>query len=265
MNTNPIGIFDSGLGGLTVLKALKEKFPKEKFIYVGDTAHLPYGSKSSESITNYSIKIANYLTQVHNVKMIIIACHSASSIAYQKLTELFDVPIIDVIIPTCNLANQQTKSNNIAVLGTAATITSKSYSQALTKINNQLIVDELECPLFVPLVEEGLEDSILADNAIDLYLHSIKSKNIDTIILGCTHYPILKNKLSNYLGEKIQIINTAKSVANQLIKLDLLLDVNISEKASDKYFVTDFPIKFDIHAKKFLGTNIIDINHLVLE
>lgn len=196
--------------------------------------------------------------------MIIIACHSASSIAYQKLTKLFNIPIIDVIIPTCHLANQQTESNGIAVLGTAATITSQSYSKELTKINNKLIINEFECPLFVPLVEEGLEDSILVDNAIDLYLHSIKSKDIDTVILGCTHYPILKHKLSHYLGKKIKIINTAKSVANQLIKLDLLLDISRGEKISDKYFITDFPIKFDIHAKKFLGTNIIDINHLVL-
>ena len=152
MSKNPIGIFDSGLGGLTVLKELKEKFPKEKFVYVGDTAHLPYGSKSSESITNYSIKIANYLIEVHSVKMIIIACHSASSIAYRRLKNLCNVPIIDVIIPTCDFANRETKSNNIAVLGTSATVISKSYTKALANINSKLIVTELECPLFVPLV-----------------------------------------------------------------------------------------------------------------
>ena len=264
MNNSPIGIFDSGLGGLTILKELKEKFPKERFVYVGDTAHLPYGSKSSKAITNYSIRIANYLTEIHSVKMIIIACHSASSIAHPRLQELFDVPMIDVIIPTCDIANQKTKSNRIAVLGTSATIISQSYTRALTNINNKLIVTELECPLFVPLVEEGLENSKLADNSIELYLHSIKSSDIDTIILGCTHYPILKKKLSDYLGPKIKIINTAKAVTKHLLKLDLLLDTNIGMKVNDKYFVTDFPIKFDIHAKKFLGTNIIDINHIVI-
>ncbi len=211
MDNRPIGVFDSGLGGLTVLSELKKVLPKEEFIYFGDTARVPYGSKSKETIIKYSKEITNYLIN-QDVKMIVIACGTASSLAYDELKKSFDLPIINVITPTAININKK----NIYVIATKATIRSNVWKKEILKYHKDAKVTSKACPLFVPIVEENLIDNKIADDAIDLYLDSVKKNTPDALILGCTHYPILIDKITNYLSPKTEIININKYCAKEV-------------------------------------------------
>jgi len=250
-----IGVFDSGLGGLTVLKQLQKDLPFVKYIYCGDTAHLPYGTKSKESIETYSKNMVNFLID-KGADIIVVACHSASSVAMDFLHSKFTIPIIEVITPSIHSAIEQTKTNEICVIGTHTTINSKQYTNTITSIDKNISVTELSCPLFVPIVEDGLENHDIAKMTTQLYLNSINSLNVDTLILGCTHYPILINTIQSVINKDIHIIDTGVSVCNELKKY--IIDSNqINESiTTNEYYVSDMPYRFHELASKFLDQKV---------
>jgi len=253
-----IGIFDSGLGGLTILKQLNHDFPENKFIYCGDTAHLPYGMKSKKSIQIFCDNIVNFLIS-KGADMIIVACHSASSVALDYLQKSHSIPIIGVIEPSIISAVDKTKQNAICVIGTTTTILSKTYYKKIKKINNNMRVEEISCPLFVPLVEEGLEDTDIAELTTKFYLESINHSKIDTLILGCTHYPILINTIKKIINKNISIINTGESISREIKKL--IPDAFRSNKFinNNEYYVSDFPYRFHELATKFLEHEVLNV------
>lgn len=202
MDSRPIGIFDSGCGGLTVLKEYLKIMSNENYIYFGDTARLPYGSKSKDTVFNYSKQIVNFLIS-KNVKTIIIACGTASACAYEQLKTLYDIPIRDIITPTAKAIHDK----NIGVIATKRTINLNAWEEAIHKFNKDAVVQSVACPLFVPIVEEGFANSDVATMVAKKYLNNLNQNDITTLILGCTHYPILEDTLKSLLNEKIKIIN----------------------------------------------------------
>lgn len=214
MDVKPIGVFDSGLGGLTVLKELSERFPHEDFLYLGDTARLPYGSKSTETIQKYVYQNINYLLQ-KNVKAVVVACNSASTVLRGPRPD-FSVPIFEVIGPGAQVALKQTQNRKIGVVATWATITNKAYTRALLELDSDVEVYAQACPLLVPLVEEGWIDDPLTHLVIHRYLGPLLHCGIDTLILGCTHYPALKLGFQKVVGPNIRLTDSGSAVADQL-------------------------------------------------
>jgi glutamate racemase len=212
---NPIGIFDSGVGGLTVYREIRRRFPHEDIVYFGDTARVPYGPKSAETIIQYSIQNARFLMQCR-AKIIVVACNTASSVALNTLQQLLPVPVIGVIEPGARTAVEITKTGKIGIIGTYATVKSNAYQLAIKGINPALDVVARACPLFVPLVEEGWEDHPVTHQISKEYLSEFMEDNYDTMILGCTHYPILKRTLSSVTGGKINLIDSAEVIASSL-------------------------------------------------
>ena len=259
-----VGIFDSGLGGLTILNQLKDDFPNLNYIYFGDTTHLPYGNKSQNSIKNFSMDISNFLLS-KGADLIIIACHSASAVALESLSANFSIPILGVIEPTITSAIKNTRTKNIGVLGTHTTIDSKTYSKKINQINNSITVHEISCPLFVPLVEEGLEDSVIAESTVKMYLKDINDTDIDTLILGCTHYPILINTIKNIINHNITIINSGLSISTTLSATQ---DFQNSDNTINnhlyktEYFVSDVPYRFHELASKFLKYKVSNVKQV---
>jgi glutamate racemase len=239
MDNRPIGVFDSGVGGLTVVSALLQNIPGETIYYVGDTARVPYGNKSQERIQKYSKEIVDWLIQ-EDCKMIIVACNTASSLAINYLKSKFSLPIIGVIDPGVNKALSVTKTQTIGVIGTHATIRSDSYGNRLKSINPKIKILNKACPLFVPLVEEGLLKGKIPNLIAESYLSDFNDKDVDTVILGCTHYPILKKTIKNILGEGINLVDsgeaTAKVVLESLGENKILSDSPVGKLYS---FVTD--------------------------
>ncbi len=254
-STQAIGIFDSGLGGLTIFAAIKKLLPKESLIYFGDSAHVPYGSKSKETVTKFSLEIAQFL-ESKNIKLLIIACNTASALALKEVAKKVKVPVIGVIVPGAQQAVKSTKNNNIAVIGTEATVNSKAYSSALKKINKNLNVLEVACPLFVPIIEENFVGTKAAELVIETYLSSLKKGKTDTLILGCTHYPAIKKEIQKFLGPKVTLIDSADAVALKVKQV--LSDKNFlsTGKASYTVYASDAPERFGQKAKKVLGLNI---------
>ena len=258
-NLNPIGVFDSGLGGLTLLSEIKNQFPNESFIYFGDTAHLPYGSKSKLTIQLYSKKIVEFLID-QNVKLIIIACNTVSSLASKYLKENYDIPIIEVITPCVSSALKYTKNKNIGVIGTTATINSNIYSNLIHNINKHVIVTEIACPLLVPIIEEGWHIKKVSDIILDEYLCNLVKIEIDTLILGCTHYSIMENSILAYFNKKIKLITSANSICPMLIKILNKNNLHSNQKkTSDEFFVTDLSQNFKDQAQILLGFELINI------
>ncbi len=248
---NPIGMFDSGLGGLTVLNSCLSLLPQEDFIYFGDTARLPYGNKSASTICRYSEEIAQFLSQ-QDIKLLVVACNTASSYAIHSLKKNLNIPVIGVIEPAVKMALKEGKKR-IGILGTRGTIASESYQKALLAHHPFLTLYPISCPLFVPLIEEGFIDHALTEKTIEHYLHPLKG-NIDTLILGCTHYPLLADAIQNYLGEDVVLINSADSCAQEIKRV---LKQEQIEKQDEKggecrYFVTDDPSHFAQHARLFM-------------
>ncbi|MFH1613141.1 MAG: glutamate racemase [bacterium] len=217
-----IGIFDSGLGGLTVVKEVIKQLPAEDIYYLGDTAHVPYGTKSEESVKKFTLANLKFLTQ-YPLKLIIIACNTASAIALNEIKQNFNIPIIGVINPSVEKAIISTKNKKIGVIGTSQTIRSKIYQKEILSFSKEIKVFEKSCPLFVPLVEEGWLEQKITFLIIRKYLASLKRKNIDTLILGCTHYPLLKNIIQKVMGEKVTLVDSAIFVAQKAKK-------NLAEK-----------------------------------
>ena len=258
-NDSPIGIFDSGLGGLTVLQKLKAVLPNENYIYFGDTAHLPYGSKSNQSIIEYSKKIVYFLLS-KNVKAIIIACNSASSVAVQIIKTISNIPIFEVITPSVIEAVNTTKTNYVGIIGTKTTINSNVYSEKIRDINPEINTLEIECPLLVPIIEEGLENTNIAYEIAKLYLCPMVESKIDTLILGCTHYPIIINMLKKVISNKIHFISSGGPVTQSLfMHLEKNKNNNTNNHSTTYFYVSDYPDKFLKLGSKFLNDKIINV------
>jgi glutamate racemase len=264
--SNPIGIFDSGIGGLTVVKSLDSTLASESIIYFGDTARVPYGSKSNETVIEYSIQDANFLLS-KNVKLIVVACNTASSVALSALREKFDIPVIGMIEPGAKAAINSTQNGKIGVIGTNATITNKAYSKELLKLDNKLNVYEKACPLFVPLAEEGWTDHKATKLIAEEYLNELKKRNIDTLVLGCTHYPILRNVIQEAIGSEVTLIDSGSAasieVEQHLIGRGLKNNSNLLGR--HEYYVSDVPTKFKEIAERFLGREVNHVKKVDLE
>ena len=264
LNNSPptIGVFDSGLGGLTILNQLNNDFDNFKFIYFGDTAHLPYGTKSNQSIIRFCNNIVNFLIS-KGANIIIIACHSASAVAIDYLKKKHSIPIIGVIQPSIVDALNITQKKSICILGTSTTINSQTYTQHINKLSNNVKTHEIACPLFVPIVEEGLENSDIALLAAKRYLDQINSLSSDTLILGCTHYPMLLKTIKKVINGNIKIIDTGLSISRELSQVISNTKVT-NEKQSNEYYVSDLPYRFNDLASKFLNHPIDNVQQVEL-
>lgn len=247
-NLAPIGIFDSGVGGLTVVREIMRQLPNERIVYFGDTARVPYGSKSKDTILKYSRQIIRFL-QTKQVKAIVIACNTASAFALDELNKEFDIPIIGVIKPGAKTAVNNTTTKRIGVIGTEGTIHSQIYTKVILDYEPSAIVIGKPCPLFVPLVEEGWLHDTVTDEIARRYLTEFDDKNIDALILGCTHYPLLRNTIKKIMGEHVNLINPAYETAVSLQELLLANSLispsdTIAEKQMHHFYVSDAPEKF---------------------
>jgi glutamate racemase len=256
---NPIGIFDSGIGGLTVANAIRQVLPQESLIYFGDTAHMPYGDKSAEAIKYYSLKIGKFL-QDQGCKAIVIACNTASSLGYLDLKEFLGdkIPILNVIDPVVDFCKHQKHYHKIGVIGTKATIKSDIYALKLKHTISNIKVQSLATPLLAPMIEEGFFNNTISKTIINAYLSSPKLKNIDSLILACTHYPLIREEINEYFKGKVDILNTAKIVADhvkeKLKALDLLnIDNGI---VKHQFYVSDNTTAFAQSTKLFFKDKI---------
>ncbi|CAN5598604.1 glutamate racemase [soil metagenome] len=261
----PIGVFDSGIGGLTVARSLFEQLPNENIIYLGDTARVPYGTKSKETIILYSIECLKFLLK-KKVKLVVVACNTSSAFALSFLQKITKVPVIGVIIPGAEASASVTVNRKVGVIGTPATIRSDAYKNQILKKDKKIKVYSRSCSLFVQLAEDGWTDNKIAQLAAEEYLNDFKDLGIDTLILGCTHYPILKNTIKKVLGKKITLVDsgeeTAKKVKDILIKEGILNHGKRSGK--HEFYATDFPLKFKEISERFLGKEIRNVKKVKL-
>jgi glutamate racemase len=247
MNNQPIGVFDSGLGGLTVVKEIEKILPNENIVYLGDTARVPYGTRSKEIVKKFSFEDALFLLS-KNVKCIVIACNTSSALAGKELKEELKVPVFDVITPAIKDANEISKNGKIGVIGTRGTIDSGAYSVSFSKA----------CPLFVPFIEEGIINGAALELVVKEYLSDFKKEEIDTLIMGCTHYPIIKGVIEREIDNNVNLVNPGISVAKVLKEYLIKNKIqNIEEKQGNKeYYVTDYTDRFIKVAELFLGHKI---------
>ena len=262
---SPIGVFDSGLGGLTVLKSLEKILPNESFIYLGDTANVPYGTKSAEMVILYSDLIMNFFLK-YEIKAVVIACNRASAVAFQHLKKIYDIPLFDVITPSVEYSMKITKTQKIGVIGTYSTIQSNAYKHMFRDMGDVCSVLEISCPLFVPIIEEGWADTSIAREIACIYLQELQEKNIDTLILGCTHYPIMANIIQSVLPVHVQLIFSGETVGQKLYHY-LNEHKLVSTSTSGgyvKFYVSDFPQKFIELGGRFFGRKLIDVTHISL-
>lgn len=254
----PIGIFDSGIGGLTVANAIRKILPNEQLVYFGDTAHMPYGDKSPEAVKFYSLKLAKFLLD-KNCKMIVIACNTASAHAFHELVHFLgdQVPIINVVDPVVDLLAGTGKVKKIGVIGTKSTIRSDIYARKFKTANPDIEVASLATPLLAPMIEEGFFNNNISKTVINSYLSSSKLRKINSLILACTHYPLIKEEISSYYKGSVNIINTAEIVAehvqNRLSELDLL---NEGVAKKHQFFVSDFTASFETSTRLFFAEKI---------
>jgi glutamate racemase len=260
---NPIGIFDSGIGGLTVVKQLMRLLPNEQIVYFGDTARIPYGTKSKRLIEQYALEDARFLLQ-YDVKAMVVACNTASSLAMDVLDKELDIPVIGVVVPGAQTAATLTQNQKVGVIGTLATINSGSYSKEINRLNRNISVSGQPCPLLVPLVEEGWLDDYVTILTLKKYLNNLIAEKIDTLILGCTHYPLLEKTIQSVMGPDVQLIDsgkeTAKEVKSLLIKNGILN--NSGRVQENKFFVSDIPAKFEEIGSRFLGQELNNVERV---
>ena len=258
--TAPVGVFDSGVGGLTVAREISRQLPDENIVYFGDTARVPYGSKSQNTIIRFSEQIIRFL-KTKEVKAIVIACNTASALALDAVKDEFDIPILGVVIPGARAAVEATKNRKVGVVGTEATVQSGMYTKVIQGMNPEITVIEKACPLFVPLVEEGFKEHQVTEEVIEYYLESMRSTDIDAMILGCTHYPLLRSKIRAYMGDKIQIVNPAYETAMDLKCLleenDMANDGTEGQHSNYSFYVSDAAEKF----RKFANDQKADQDH----
>lgn len=257
MDANPLGVFDSGLGGLTVVRELRRQLPRESILYFGDLAHLPYGTKSSSQIRRFSLASTEFLFR-KGVKALVIACNSSSSAAFPLLKKRFPIPVVSVIEPAVEESLERSRTGKIGVIGTAATIESRVYEEALRRKNPKVQVFVQSCPLFVPLVEEGWLDGGITERVIAKYLKPLAAKEIDTLILGCTHYPILAQALRSFFGPKIGLVDSAGPTVRRLASLlrNKKLLYGGGRKPKFEIFTSDLPRNFRSVGERFLGEKL---------
>lgn len=260
LNANqPIGLFDSGIGGLTVARAIKEKLPKERLIYFGDTAHLPYGDKSPDSIKYYAIRIAQFLLD-NKCKMIVIACNTASALAYDTVKDFVGKRafVVNVIDPVVNKIASEAKIKRVGVIGTKGTIKSGIHAKKLTEASEVIEVTGLATPLLVPMIEEGFFNNKISRAVIDSYLSRPKLKKIDALILGCTHYPLIKNEIESIYKGKVPLIDSADEVAEYvhgLLKKNKLLNTS-GKKPAHRFYISDYTEAFEKNTNYFFNEKI---------
>lgn len=264
----PVGVFDSGVGGLTVAREIMRHLPNENIVYFGDTARVPYGSKSKDNIIRYSRQIIHFL-RTKGVKAIVIACNTASALALDVVREESDIPIIGVVEPGARAALETTKTRKIGVIGTEGTIRSAMYEKIIQGIDSEASVIGKACPLFVPLVEEGFAKHRVTQEIIDYYLASFMETDIDSLILGCTHYPLLRSRIREYVGEKITLVNPAYETAMDLKQLLKARDMentdNSQEHAAYSFYVSDAADKFKQFANSILPYDIETTKQINIE
>jgi glutamate racemase len=259
-------VFDSGIGGLTVLKEIISELPYEDTIYFGDTARVPYGIRSPETVTRYSFESARFLS-AKGIKVLVIACNTVSSVSLGALQKAAAIPVIGVIEPGAKAAVAVTGNKKVGVIGTTATIQSGSYARAIKALDNSVEVTGLACPLFVPLVEEGWTEGKIVEMIAEKYLKEIRDSGIDTLVLGCTHYPLLKGVLSRFLGNNVTLIDSAIETAREikaLIERSSLLKSS-SGGVKHEYYVTDSPEKFREVGERFMGRKLHNIQKIELK
>lgn len=251
-----IGVFDSGIGGLTVLHQIIEALPRENTVYLGDTARAPYGTKSVETVLRYSFENCQFLVE-KGVKLIVVACNTSTAIALERLKGSLCVPVIGVIEPGVRRALASTKNRRVGVIGTEATIQSGAYTRALKAADPGIEVYSRACPLFVPLVEEGWTDNEVVEMTVRAYLGSLKQSGIDTLILGCTHYPLLKKAIRKYLGSRVRLVDSAEETAKEVgVVLKKSRRAKNAGRATHGFFVTDAPERFIKVGQRFLGDKV---------
>lgn len=281
MKNNPVGVFDSGIGGLTVLRAITRLLPGEDTVYLGDTARVPYGSKSRDTVVRYSFEDADLLIR-HGVKLLVAACNTASAYALDGLKKRLDIPVIGVIEPGARASVSSTRTNRIGIIGTEGTIKSNSYVNAINKLRNDktvyikergkksfdryfeiktdgMLIFTKACPLFVPLAEEGWTTNDVAQLTVEHYLDGLKKESIDTLVLGCTHYPLLKETIASVMGTGVTLIDSAESTAAEVKRVltqENLLNGRTKGRAEHRFFVTDSPERFIKVGKMFFGEEL---------
>ncbi|HVA78221.1 MAG TPA: glutamate racemase [Candidatus Binataceae bacterium] len=252
----PIGVFDSGIGGLTVLRALVNATPAEDFIYLGDTARLPYGTKSNEVITRYSRENSEFLL-AKGIKLLVVACNTSSAVALEHIAGATMVPVIGVIEPGARAAVRASRSGKIGVIGTEATIASGAYTRTIQRLRPDAEIYTRACPLLVPLAEEGWVDNEIAERTVAYYLESLKRSGIDTLLLGCTHYPLLLGIFERVLGRGVRVVDsasaTAEAVRAQLAALGLARGRGAGRQS---FFVTESPDRFIRVGRGFFGPEV---------
>lgn len=266
MHEEPIGVFDSGVGGLTVAREILNQLPNENIVYFGDTARVPYGSKSQDTIITFSRQIAQFL-RTQNVKAIVIACNTASACALDTLQKENDIPVIGVIEPGARAAAQTTVNNKIGIIGTVATVNSGIYSQCLRDMKPEAQVYSRACPLFASLVEENwLYDSVTIEVA-ERYLSELKGYGVDTLVLGCTHYPLLRHTIQKVMGEKVHLVNPAYETAVTL--KHVLEEKGIRRQewgpTEHKFYVSDGAEKFKAFANTILPCDVVETDAINIE
>lgn len=257
----PIGIFDSGVGGLTVYRAIRSSFPEEDLVYFGDTARVPYGPKSPNTIIEYSVQNSRFLLQ-QGIKILVVACNTSASVALSQLRQLTDIPIIGVIIPGSELAAQRTRNLRIGVIGTEGTVRSGAYEASILGLIPQAQVFSRACPLFVPLAEEGWLGGSIAKSIVTEYLSEFQALDIDTLVLGCTHYPLLKDLIQQAVGSQVTLVDSAEAIAQYLGSL--LPAEYDGTPGLDRFFVSDNEEKFLQLAARILKREINQLTRVRL-
>jgi len=261
----PIGIFDSGLGGLTVVKAIQKELPRERLIYFGDTARIPYGNKSPDTIIRYSRQIIRFLISREKVKAVVVACNTSSAWALDEMRKEFKIPILGVIKPGAYAAIEVTRNRRIGVIGTEGTVFSGAYPREIHRLMPKAKVFSRPCPLFVPLVEEGKIAGPVAEAVVKEYLKPLLKEKVDTILLGCTHYPLLKKTIQKVAGKKVKIVDSADETARTLHRNLEIYGVELAGNGGGKYYVSDLSRKFKEHAQRFLGKSINRVEKIFIE
>lgn len=265
----PIGVFDSGVGGLTVAKEIMYQIPNEKVIYFGDTARVPYGNKTKETVTKYALQIVRFMKTQH-VKAIVVACNTASAYALDEIEQEIDVPVIGVVKPGARMAVESTKNGKIGVIGTRGTIGSETYTTYIRQLDPKVEVIGKECPLFVHLVEEGLWEDPVTEEIARRYLTDLIDMDIDTLILGCTHYPMIRKTIQRIMGEGVRLVNPAYETAREL--KELLQEHDILKEQPPglgtnmhRFFVSDAAERFQVFANSILKYGILSTKVIHIE
>lgn len=264
MEKRAIGVFDSGLGGLTVVKELIKLLPNEKIVYFGDTARVPYGSKSEKVVIKYSKEIVEFL-KTKDIKILVIACNTASAMALEEVRKMVDIPVIGVIKPGSRRAVKTSTNKKIGVIGTQGTVNSGTYEKEIKELNNDIEVYQKACPLFVPLIEEGLLNDKVTFEMAERYLKDLKNK-IDTLVLGCTHYPLIKDTLKKVVGDEIILIDSAEETAIEVREILYSKRLLRSDNGSiNEFYVSDAMEKFAEIGEVFLGEKLQHIETIDIE